>query len=130
MDWLVFALLGAFFTTMAAILIKSGVKYINTNFLLAYRTLIIIVFSVVACSITGNIDNIDKIDQVGLLYLGLSGVATGASWLCYYKALQLSTFNKVAPFDKSSFVLTNLLLFVYTRLCTRTLTGCQSSYGF
>lgn len=56
MDWLVFALLGAFFTTMAAILIKSGVKYINTNFLLAYRTLIIIVFSVVACSITGNID--------------------------------------------------------------------------
>lgn len=54
MDWLVFALLGAFFTTMAAILIKSGVKYINTNFLLAYRTLIIIVFSVVACSITGN----------------------------------------------------------------------------
>ena len=95
MDWLVFALLGAFFTTMAAILIKSGVKYINTNFLLAYRTLIIIVFSVVACSITGNIDDIDKIDQVGLLYLGLSGVATGASWLCYHKALQLSTFNKV-----------------------------------
>lgn len=113
MDWLVFALLGAFFTTMAAILIKSGVKYINTNFLLAYRTLIIIVFSVVACSITGNIDDIDKIDQVGLLYLGLSGVATGASWLCYYKALQLSTFNKVAPFDKSSFVLTNLLFLIF-----------------
>ena len=113
MDWLVFALLGAFFTTMAAILIKSGVKYINTNFLLAYRTLIIIVFSVVTCSITGNIDDIDKIDQVGLLYLGLSGVATGASWLCYYKALQLSTFNKVAPFDKSSFVLTNLLFLIF-----------------
>ena len=98
---------------MATILIKSGVKYINTNFLLAYRTLIIIVFSVVACSITGNIDDIDKIDQVGLLYLGLSGVATGASWLCYYKALQLSTFNKVAPFDKSSFVLTNLLFLIF-----------------
>lgn len=65
------------------------------------------------CSITGNIDDIDKIDQVGMLYLGLSGVATGASWLCYYKALQLSTFNKVAPFDKSSFVLTNLLFLIF-----------------
>lgn len=113
MDWLVFALLGAFFTTIAAILTKSGVKYINTNFLLAYQTLIIIVCSVVVCSITGNIDDIDKIDQVGMLYLGLSGVATGASWLCYYKALQLSTFNKVAPFDKSSFVLTNLLFLIF-----------------
>lgn len=113
MDWLVIALLGAFFTSMAAILTKSGVKYINTNFLLAYRTLIIIVCSVVVCSITGNIDDIDKIDQVGMLYLGLSGVATGASWLCYYKALQLSTFNKVAPFDKSSFVLTNLLFLIF-----------------
>lgn len=113
MDWLVIALLGAFFTSIAAILTKSGVKYINTNFLLAYRTLIIIVCSVVVCSITGNIDDIDKIDQVGMLYLGLSGVATGASWLCYYKALQLSTFNKVAPFDKSSFVLTNLLFLIF-----------------
>lgn len=113
MDWLVIALLGAFFTSIAAILTKSGVKYINTNFLLAYRTLIIVVCSVVVCSITGNIDDIDKIDQVGLLYLGLSGVATGASWLCYYKALQLSTFNKVAPFDKSSFVLTNLLFLIF-----------------
>lgn len=113
MDWLVNALLGAFFTSIAAILTKSGVKYINTNFLLAYQTLIIIVCSVVVCSITGNIDDIDKIDQVGMLYLGLSGVATGASWLCYYKALQLSTFNKVAPFDKSSFVLTNLLFLIF-----------------
>lgn len=113
MDWLLVALFAAMFTSLSTIFAKVGIKSVNSNFGTAYRTFIVIICCLIVCTISGNIYYIDKINNNGLLFLILSGIATGASWLCYYRALKLSNVNKVAPIDKSSFVLTNILFLIF-----------------
>ncbi len=113
MVWLIIALVGAVFTSLTTILAKIGIKDVNSNFATAYRTLIVIICALIMCLITGSINTIVNLTWKNWLFLVLSGLATGFSWLCYYKALKLGNVNKVAPIDKSSFVLTSILFLIF-----------------
>ena len=113
MIWLVLALLGAISTSLTTIFAKIGIKDVKSNFATAYRTLVVIVCCIIMCSITSSINKIDTLTQENWIFLILSGLATGCSWLCYYKALKLGDINKVAPIDKSSFVLTSILFLIF-----------------
>ena len=111
--WLVFAVVGAVCASLTTIFAKIGVKNVNSDLATAYRTAIVLVCSLVVCFVSGNIFNIGSIDFICVIWLVLSGIATGFSWLCYYKALSLAPVNKVAPIDKSSFVVSSLLFVVF-----------------
>lgn len=111
--WLVIALLGAICTSLTTIFAKIGIKNVNSNFATAFRTLIVIVFSFILCLITSDIYSINQLNTINYVFIVLSGVATGCSWLCYYRALQLGEVSKVAPIDKSSFILTNILFLIF-----------------
>ncbi|MGM9899857.1 MAG: EamA family transporter [Bacilli bacterium] len=113
MIWIFIALLGAFFTSMTTITAKVGIKNVNSNFATTYRTGIVIICALLMCLISGNITKINQITFDNAIFLGLSGIATGCSWLCYYKALKLGNINKVAPIDKSSFILTSILFLIF-----------------
>ena len=113
MIWIFIALLGAFFTSMTTITAKVGIKNVNSNFATTYRTGIVIICALLMCLISGNITKINQITVDNAIFLGLSGIATGCSWLCYYKALELGNINKVAPIDKSSFILTSILFLIF-----------------
>ncbi|MCH5179839.1 MAG: EamA family transporter [Erysipelotrichales bacterium] len=113
MFWLVLALLGAFFTSMTTILAKIGIEKVNSNFATFYRTGIVIICSLILCVISSSIMKIGELKLNNWIFIGLSGIATGCSWLCYYKALQLGNINKVAPIDKSSFILTSILFLIF-----------------
>lgn len=113
MLWLIFALLGALATSLTTILAKIGIKDVKSNFATAFRTLIVIVCCVVMCLISGSISQINTLTPQNWVFLVLSGVATGCSWLCYYRALKLGDINKIAPIDKSSFVLTSVLFLIF-----------------
>lgn len=113
MLWLILALIGAFATSMTTICAKVGVKNVNSDFATFYKTGIVIVCSVVMCLITGSLGGVNDLTWSNVLYLILSGLCTGFSWLCYYKALQTGNVNKVAPVDKSSFVLTSILFVIF-----------------
>ena len=113
MLWLVIAMLAAGCTSMTTILAKMGIKDVNSNFATAFRTGIVILCSLVLCLITGNIKTIGTLNFENYLFLILSGLATGCSWLCYYRALKLGDINKVAPIDKSSFILTSILFLIF-----------------
>lgn len=113
MTWLILALLAAFFTSMTTILAKIGIKDVNSNFATAYRTLVVIVCALIMCFITGSLATIANLTWKNWLFLCLSGLATGCSWLCYYKALKLGDVNKVAPIDKSSFILSSILFLIF-----------------
>lgn len=113
MNWLFLAVLGAVFTSLTSILAKIGIKGVNSNFATMYRTIIVIVCALILCTISGSINGIATLDWKNYLFLILSGIATGLSWLCYYKALQIGDVNKVAPIDKSSFVLTSILFLIF-----------------
>lgn len=113
MIWIFIALLGAFFTSMTTITAKVGIKNVNSNFATTYRTGIVIICALLMCLISGNITKINQITVDNAIFLGLSGIATGCSWLCYYKALKLGNINKVAPIDKSSFILTSILFLIF-----------------
>lgn len=113
MVWLIIELAGAVFTSLTTILAKIGIKDVNSNFATAYRTLIVIICALIMCLITGSINTIVNLTWKNWLFLVLSGLATGFSWLCYYKALKLGDVNKVAPIDKSSFVLTSILFLIF-----------------
>lgn len=113
MVWLIIELACAVFTSLATILAKIGIKDVNSNFATAYRTLIVIICALIMCLITGSINTIVNLTWKNWLFLVLSGLATGFSWLCYYKALKLGDVNKVAPIDKSSFVLTSILFLIF-----------------
>lgn len=110
--WILFAFCSALFAGITAILAKIGIKNVNSNLATGIRTVIILLFSWLMVFITGSIDIIVEIDTKTLIFLILSGFATGASWLCYFKALQLGDVNKVTPIDKSSTVLTMILAFI------------------
>lgn len=110
--WLLYAFGSAFFAGVTAILAKIGVKKVNSNLTTAIRTIVVLVFAWLMVFIAGSQGEITSVDNKTLLFLILSGLATGASWLCYFRALQLGDVNKVTPVDKSSTVLTIILAFI------------------
>lgn len=111
--WIAFAVGSAFFAGVTSILAKCGIRKTDSTVATAIRTIIVLIFSWIMVVITGSQNQIATIGGKTLLFLILSGVATGASWLCYFKALQLGDVNKVVPIDKSSVVLTILLAFLF-----------------
>ena len=112
--WLFFALGSAFFAGITAVLAKIGIENVNSSTLAtALRTVVVLAFSWLMVFVVGSQGGIAQISGTTLLFLMLSGLSTGASWLCYFKALQLGDVNKVAPIDKSSTVLTILLAFIF-----------------
>ena len=112
MLWLGFALGSAFFAGITAVLAKVGMKNVNSTLATAIRTVIVLIFSWWMVFLVGSQAEITRLSGRTLFYLVLSGLSTGASWLCYFRALQLGDVNKVAPIDKSSTVLTILLAFL------------------
>lgn len=113
--WLIFAFGSAFFAGITAILAKCGIRKTNSTVATAVRTVVVLLFSWIMVFAVGSQDQLRQIDGRSLLFLLLSGLATGASWLCYFRALQLGDINKVVPIDKSSTVLTILLALVLFR---------------
>ena len=111
--WLFFALGSAFFAGITAVLAKIGIENVNSTLATALRTVVVLAFSWLMVFVVGSQGDIAQISGTTLLFLMLSGLSTGASWLCYFKALQLGDVNKVAPIDKSSTVLTILLAFIF-----------------
>ena len=110
--WLLFAIGSAFFAGVTAILAKCGIRKTDSTVATAVRTIVVLLFSWLMVFVVGSQGGIAQISGLTLLFLVLSGLSTGASWLCYFKALQLGDVNKVAPIDKSSTVLTILLAFL------------------
>lgn len=111
--WIAFAVGSAFFVGVTSILAKCGIRKTDSTVATAIRTVVVLAFSWVMVFIVGSQGEITHIDGKTLLFLILSGLATGASWLCYFRALQLGNINKVVPIDKSSTVLTILLAFIF-----------------
>lgn len=111
--WAVFALLSAVFAALTSILAKVGIDGVNSNLATAVRTVVVVVMAWVMVLITNTQSGITQISRRSWIFLILSGLATGASWLCYYKALQLGEASKVVPIDKLSVVITLILAFVF-----------------
>lgn len=109
MSWLMMAVLSAFFAGLTSILAKCGIRKTDSDVATALRTIVVLLFSWVMVVIVGSFDTITHISGTALLFLVLSGFATGASWICYFKALSMGDVNKVVPIDKSSTILTVLL---------------------
>ncbi len=125
MNWAFYALLSALFAAATAILAKIGVKDIDSNLATAIRTVVIIIFAFAIVWYQGTIKQLPSISRYTLVFLILSGIATGLSWLFYFKALQLGQANQVAPIDKLSLVFTILLaaLFLGEKLTFPILAG-------
>lgn len=113
--WIFYAAGSAFFAGVTAILAKCGIRRTDSNVATAIRTIVVLIFSWVMVFVAGSADTISQISRKTLVFLILSGLATGASWLCYFRALQLGRINKVVPIDKFSTVLTILLALVFLR---------------
>lgn len=113
--WMIYAVGSAFFAGITAILAKCGIKKTDSDVATAIRTVVVLLFSWIMVLLTGSAAGITQIDGKTMLFLVLSGLATGASWLCYFHALQLGDVNKVVPIDKSSTVLTILLALIFLR---------------
>lgn len=111
--WFVFALLSAVFAALTSILAKIGIDGVNSNLATAIRTAVVLVMAWGMVFITGTQSGISGIGRRSWLFLILSGLATGASWLCYYRALQVGEASKVVPIDKMSVVITLILAFVF-----------------
>lgn len=110
--WITAAALSAFFAGITAILAKCGIKKTDSDVATAIRTIVVLIFSFIMTFITGSISDIDKIGLKSFVFLILSGIATGASWICYFKALSMGDVNKVVPIDKSSTVISVLLAII------------------
>lgn len=110
--WILLAFASAFFAGVTSILAKCGIRRTDSDVATAIRTIIVLIFSWIMVFLVGSQKSIGSLSGKSLLFLVLSGLATGASWLCYFKALQLGDVNRVVPIDKSSTVLTILLAFV------------------
>lgn len=111
--WIVFAFGSAIFAGLTAILAKCGIKQTDSTVATAVRTIVVLIFSWIMVFIVGSQSGIGSISGRSWIFIILSGLATGASWLCYFKALQLGDINKVVPIDKSSVVITILMAFVF-----------------
>ena len=122
--WFIFALLSAVFAALTSILAKVGINGVNSNLATAIRTVVIMAWGMVF--LTNAQNGLSGISRKSWLFLILSGLATGASWLCYYKALQIGEASKVVPIDKLSVVITLILAFVFLHetFTTKSLIGC------
>ena len=124
--WFIFAILSAIFAALTSILAKIGIEGVNSNLATAVRTIVVVFMAWFMVFITGNQNGIVDISKKSWIFLILSGLATGASWLCYYKALQLGEASKVVPIDKLSIVITIILAFVFLgeQITLKSLIGC------
>lgn len=113
MSWAIYALLSAFFAALVAIFGKIGIKDVDSNLAVAIRTIIIVLFAWGVVLIQGNAMDIFKISRYAMTFIVLSALATGLSWMFYFKALQLGEVARVAPIDKLSIALTIILAFVF-----------------
>ena len=124
--WFVFALLSAIFAALTSILAKVGIDGVNSNLATAVRTVVVVVMAWGMVFLTNAQGGLADISRKSWLFLILSGLATGASWLCYYKALQIGEASKVVPVDKLSVIITLVLAFVFLheRFTPKSLVGC------
>ena len=124
--WFVFALLSSVFAALTSILAKVGIDGVNSNLATAIRTAVVLVMSWGMVFLTHTQSGISAIGKKSWLFLILSGLATGASWLCYYKALQMGNASKVVPIDNLSVVMTLILAFVFLHeeFTMKTIIGC------
>ena len=124
--WFIFALLSAVFAALTSILAKIGIDGVNSNLATAIRTVVVVVMAWGMVFLTNTQGGISGISKKSWLFLILSGLATGASWLCYYRALQIGEASKVVPIDKLSTVITLVLAFVFLHepFTTKSVIGC------
>lgn len=124
--WFVFALLSAVFAALTSILAKVGIEGVNSNLATAIRTVVALAMAWGMVFVTNTQGGLTDISKKSWLFLILSGLATGASWLCYYRALQIGEASKVVPIDKLSVVITLVLAFVFLheRFTPKSLIGC------
>lgn len=125
--WFIFAILSAIFAALTSILAKIGIEGVNSNLATAVRTIIVVLMAWLMVFITGSQNGLMDISKKSWIFLILSGLATGASWLCYYKALQIGEASKVVPIDKLSIVITVALAFLFLgeQITLKTLIGCS-----
>ena len=123
---IIFALLSAVFAALTSILAKIGIDGVNSNLATAIRTIVVVVMAWVMVFLTNTQNGISDISRKSWIFLILSGLATGASWLCYYKALQMGDASKVVPIDKLSVVITLVLavIFLHEEFTAKSLIGC------
>lgn len=123
--WLIFAILSSVFAALTSILAKIGIDGVNSNLATAIRTAVVLALSWLMVFVTGAQSGSSEINKRNWMFLILSGLATGASWLCYYKALQTGEASKVIPIDKMSVVLTLILAFIFLheQFTAKTLVG-------
>ena len=110
--WIIYAFLSAFFAALTSILAKIGIQDINSNLATAIRTIVVLLMSWSIVFVSGKHSELVNIGQKNLIFLVLSGIATGLSWLCYFRALQIGEASKVIPVDKFSLVLGMILAFI------------------
>ena len=124
--WFVFALLSAVFAALTSILAKIGIDGVNSNLATAIRTVVVVVMAWGMVLLTNAQSGLSEISRKSWIFLILSGLATGASWLCYYRALQIGDASKVVPVDKLSVIITLVLAFVFLheRFTAKSLIGC------
>ena len=124
--WIVFALLSAVFAALTSIFAKIGIDGVNSNLATAVRTVVVVVMSWLIVFISNNQSGLAQISKKSWVFLILSGIATGASWLCYYRALQLGKATEVAAVDKLSIVFTLILAFIFLQdtFTVKSLIGC------
>ena len=124
--WFVFAILSAVFAALTSILAKVGIEGVNSNLATAIRTLVVVLMAWLMVFITNAQGGLSSISKKSWLFLILSGLATGASWLCYYKALQMGEASKVVPIDKLSVIITLILAFVFLheQFTIKSIIGC------
>ena len=124
--WFIFAILSAVFAALTSILAKVGIDGVNSNLATAVRTIVVVLMAWVMVFITNAQSGLFEISKKSWIFLILSGLATGASWLCYYKALQIGEASKVVSVDKLSVVITLILAFVFLHesFTFKSLIGC------
>lgn len=124
--WLLFAILSAVFAALTSILAKIGINGVNSTLATAIRTVVVVIMAWGMVFLTNTQSGISEISRKCWIFLILSGLATGASWLCYYRALQVGEASKVVPIDKLSVVITLVLAFVFLHeeFTTKSLIGC------
>ena len=124
--WFIFALLSAVFAALTSILAKVGIEGVNSNLATAVRTVVVVIMAGGMVFLTHAQGGLSEIGRKSWLFLILSGLATGASWLCYYRALQIGEASKVVPVDKLSVVITLILafLFLHEKFTPKSLIGC------
>ncbi len=124
--WFIFALLSAIFAALTSILAKIGVHGVNSNLATAIRTVVVVIMAWGMVFLTNTQNGITQIGRRSWLFLILSGLATGASWLCYYRALQLGEASKVVPIDKLSVIITLVLAFIFLHetFTIKSIIGC------